>query len=198
MIPRNISAVLIRPRPLEGGGGVALLALRAESPRVHVVLRVAGTAHHGWLCLAQGLYVALRAADVRVRTTQGKASARRVIEVPQFPAVRRMARSASLTQLTFVDVFIRVAAVAVIGCLVEVLIRVALPACDGHMEAEEGVRREIVIEVDFTPLRGRVTPFASLAEGAAVWVIGTMTAYTGLTKLLLLHNTRMACVTLQA
>jgi hypothetical protein len=92
-----------------------------------------------------------------------------------------MARSASLTQLTFVDVFVCVAPVAVIGCLIEVLIRVALSACDGHMEAEEGVGREIVIEVDFTPLRGRVTPLASLAEGATVWVIGTMTAYASRT-----------------
>jgi hypothetical protein len=109
-----------------------------------------------------------------------------------------MARSASLTQLTFVDIFICVAAVAVIGCLVEVLIRVALSACDGHVEPEEGVCREIVIEVDLTPLRGRVASLASLAERAAVRVIGTMTAYTGLTKLLLLHNTRMACVAVQA
>jgi hypothetical protein len=109
-----------------------------------------------------------------------------------------MARSASLTQLTFVDVFVCVAAVAVIGCLLEVLIRVALSACDGHMEAEEGVRREIVIEVDLTPLRGRVTPLASLAERAAVRVIGTVTAYAGRTELLLLHNTRMTRVTVQA
>ena len=64
MIPRNIGAVLIGPRPLEGAGGVALLALWAESPRVHVVLRVAGTAHHGWLRGAQWLYMALRATDV--------------------------------------------------------------------------------------------------------------------------------------
>lgn len=121
-----------------------------------------------------------------------------MIEVPKLPAVRRMARSASLTQLTFVDVFICVAAVAVIGRLVEVLIRVALSACDGDVESEEGVCREIVIEFDFTPLRGRVTSLASLAERAAVRVIGTMTAYTGLTELLLLHNTRMTCVTVQA
>jgi hypothetical protein len=65
-----------------------------------------------------------------------------------------MARAASLTQLTFVDVFICVAAVAVIGCLVEVLIRVTLSTCDGDVEPEEGVRREIVIEVDLAPFRG--------------------------------------------
>lgn len=64
MIPRNIGAVLIGPRPLEGTGVVALLALRAESPRVHVVLRVAGAAHHGRLCGAQRFYMALGAADV--------------------------------------------------------------------------------------------------------------------------------------
>ena len=121
-----------------------------------------------------------------------------MIEVPKFPAVRRMARSTALTQLTFVDVFICVAAVAVIGGFLEVLIRVALSACDGDMEPEEGVRREIVIEVDFTPLGGRVTLLASLAERAAVRVVGTMAAYTALTELLLLHNTRMACVTVQA
>src|ERR1700722_8190281 len=100
-----------------------------------------------------------------------------------------MARSASLAQLTFVHVFLCVAAVAVIGGLLEVLIRVALSACDGHVEPEEGVRREIVIEVDFTPLRGRVALLASLAERTAVRVIGTMAAYTALTELLLLHNT---------
>ena len=64
MILRNIGAVLIGPRPLEGAGGVALLALRAESARVHVVLRVAGTAHHGRLCAAQRLFMALHATDV--------------------------------------------------------------------------------------------------------------------------------------
>ena len=100
-----------------------------------------------------------------------------MIEVPKLPAVRRMARSAALTQLTFVDVLVCVAAVAVIGCLLEVLIRVALSASDGHVESEEGIRREIVIEVDFTPLRGRVAPLASLAERTAVWVVGAMTAY---------------------
>ena len=104
-----------------------------------------------------------------------------MIEVPKLPAVRCMARAASLPQLTFVDVFICVAAVAVIGRLIEVLIRVALSACHGDMEPEEGVRREIVVEVDFTPLRGRVTSLASLAERTAVRVIGTMTAYTALT-----------------
>ena len=31
-----------------------------------------------------------------------------------------------------------------------------------------------------------------------MWVIGTMTAYASLTELLLLHNTRMARVTVQA
>jgi hypothetical protein len=79
-----------------------------------------------------------------------------------------------------------------------VLIRVALSACDGDVEPEEGVCREIVIEVDFTPLRGWVAPLASLPERTAMRVIGTMAAYAGLTKLLLLHNTRMACVTVQA
>ena len=77
-----------------------------------------------------------------------------MIEVPKLPAVRRMARSASLTQLTFVDVFICVAAVAVTGCLLEVLIRVALSACDGDVEPEEGIGREIVIEVDLAPRGG--------------------------------------------
>jgi hypothetical protein len=66
------------------------------------------------------------------------------------------------------------------------------------VEPEEGVRREIVIEVDFTPLRGRVTPLASLAERTAVRVIGTMTAYTALTELLFLHDSRVACVTVEA
>lgn len=121
-----------------------------------------------------------------------------MIEVPKLPTVGCMARSASLTQLTFVDVFICVAAVAVTGCLVEVLIRVALSACDGDVEPEEGIRRKIVIEVDFTPLRGRVTPLASLAERTAVRIIGTMTAYTALTELLFLHDTRVACVTVEA
>ena len=65
-----------------------------------------------------------------------------------------MARAASLTQLTFVDVFICMAAVAVAGCLLEVLIGVTLSACDGDVESEEGVRREIVIEVDLAPLGG--------------------------------------------
>ena len=116
-----------------------------------------------------------------MRAAQGETSARRVIEVPKLPAVRRMARSASLTQLTFVDVFICMAAVAVIGRLLEALIGVTLSACDSDVEPEEGVRRQIVIEVDFTPLRGRVTPLASLAEGATVWVIGTMTAYASRT-----------------
>jgi hypothetical protein len=64
MIPRNIGAVLIGPRPLEGAGGVALLALRAESSRVHVVFRMTGTAHHGRLGGAQWLFMALRATNV--------------------------------------------------------------------------------------------------------------------------------------
>ena len=73
---------LVGPRTLERGGGMALLALCAEPPGVHVVLGMAAGADHGGLDHILRLDMACRATGLRVRARQRKAGACRVIEYP--------------------------------------------------------------------------------------------------------------------
>jgi hypothetical protein len=129
-------AFLVGPRPLEAGGGVTFLALGAEAASMHVVFRVAATADHGGLGHVLRLDVTLCATDFGVGAGQGKAGARRMIEVPEFPAVGGVARSAVLAQLTLVAVVFGMAADTGFGCFLEVLCRVTLSARDGDMEPE--------------------------------------------------------------
>ena len=95
---------------------MAFLALRAETTLVDVVRCVAGAADHGGLRDGLRSDVALPAANVRVGACQRKPGARRMIEVPEFPAVGRVAGATVLAQLSLVDVLFRMAAYAGLWC----------------------------------------------------------------------------------
>jgi len=177
---------------------VTFLALGAETARMHVVFGVAATADHGGLGNLLRLEVALGAADVGVGAGQGKLGARRMIEVPEFPAVGGVARSAILPQFTLVGVVFCMTADTGFGCLLEVLCRVTLSARDGDVEPEEWVRREVVVEGHVTPFRGGVTGLAGSPQGAAMRVVGAMTAAAVRAEFLFLHDTRVACVTVES
>ena len=164
---------------------------------MNVVLCVAGAADHGGLCDGLRFDVALPAADVRVGARQRKPGARRMIEVPELPAVGRVACAAVLAQLSLVDVLFRVAADAGLWCFLEVLILVTLAARGGDVETEKRVGREVVVEGDVAPFRGGVTCLAGFPQRAAMRVVGAMTAAAICPELLLFDDTRVAGVTVK-
>ena len=120
-----------------------------------------------------------------------------MIEVPQLPAIRRVAFTAVLSQTAVVDVVFRVTAHAFLGRVVEALCRMALPACDNDMQSGQRILGLIVVEAHFLPLRCGVALFALLAHRAAVRLIGTMTVDALRTQLLVLGNTRVAYVAVE-
>ena len=85
---------VVGPRPLEAGGGMALLALLTEPAGMHIVFRVAGAADHRRLDDILGLQVALVAPDRGVCSRQRKSRPRGMVEVPELPAIGRMAGGA--------------------------------------------------------------------------------------------------------
>jgi hypothetical protein len=89
------------------------LTLRAEPPAVHVIFRVTSAAQHRRLDDVLRFQVALGATDLRMGAAQRKPGARRMVEIPQFPAIRRVARGAGLGQCAVMDVISRVAVIAV-------------------------------------------------------------------------------------
>ena len=112
---------------------MALLALRPESAAVDIGLRMAATANHRGFDDILGSDVALRAADRGMRAGQWKTRARGMIEVPQIPTIGGMAEAAFLAQGAFMGVLPGVTAVAALGSLAEVLVRVTLSAGHGDV-----------------------------------------------------------------
>ena len=176
---------------------MALLALWAEPPGVHVVLGVAARANHGRLDHVLWLDVTLRATGFRVCPGEWKAGARRMIENPELPAVRVVTGSAIGTQRAFVGVLLGVTASAALRCLVEALVHVTLAAGDRNVQAEEGIARQVMVEGDVAPSNDGVTHIASLPDRAAMRIGGAVAAGAILTEFLLLHDTRVAHVAVE-
>jgi len=89
------------------------LTLRAEPATVHIVFRMTPPAKHRRLDDVLRFQVALSATGLRMGSGQRKPGPRGMIEIPQFPAIRRVARGAGLGQCAVVDVIPRVAGIAV-------------------------------------------------------------------------------------
>ena len=188
---------LVGPRTLERIGGVALLALWAKPPGVHVILGVAARADHGRLDHVLWLDVTFRATGFRVRPGERKASASRVIKNPELPAVRVVTGSAIGAQRAFVNILLGMTACAALRCLIEALVCVTLTAGDRNVQAEEGISCQVMVEGHVTPSSDGVTRIASLPERAAVRIGGAVAASTILTEFLLLYDTRVAHVAVE-
>ena len=176
---------------------MALLALWAEAPGVHVVLGVAARADHGRLDHVLRLDVALRATDFRVRASQRKTGASRVIENPELPAIRGVTGGAIGAQRPSVDILLGMTACTALRRLVEALVCVTLAAGDRNMQPEEGIGRQVMVEGHVTPSSDGMTAIASLPERVAVRVGGAVAACTVLAEFLLLYDTRVAHVTVE-
>jgi len=127
---------------------------------------------------------------------QRKPGPRRVVEIPQLPAVRRVARGAGFGKRSVVDVIPRVAGIAVRGGLLEVLCHVALAAGRCNVQAEQRVARQVVVEGDITPPGDGMTSLAGLLHRGAVRVVGAVAASAVCAKLLHFHGCRVAGVTI--
>ena len=187
-------ASVVGPGPLEAGCGVALLALWAEPARVHVVLRVASAANHGRLDDVLRLEMALGATDLRMRSRQREERSCRMVEIPQFPAVRGVALRAGLGECAVVDIISRVARIAVLGGLLEALRHMALAAGRGHVQAQERVGGQVMVESDIAPFRVGVALLTRLVPGRAMRAGGSMAAHTVRAEFLFLQRRRVTGV----
>ena len=136
---------------------MAALALPAVLTQMYVVLGVAIRTRCFQLHLLRGLLVTVSAIDLRVRAREREFRFLAVVELPDTPAVRRMAARAVVTEAALVEV---IGAMAVDATFARVLVSardVALFAWHRHMQAHEREAREVVIEVRFgAPSRWRV------------------------------------------
>jgi hypothetical protein len=110
---RRLSTSVVGPWPLEARSGMTELALFAEPGAVNVVFRVTPATQHRRLDDVLRLQVALGAADLRMSASQRKPGPRRMVEIPQLPAIRRVTRGAGFGQCAVMNVISRVAAIAV-------------------------------------------------------------------------------------
>ena len=112
---------------------MAAAALRAILAQMPIVLVMAGIAFLRHFLGAGRLSMAVGALQFAVRTEQRKVRIPRVIERPQAPVIRRVARLALVTQTTLVHILARVTAVAGRGRGTKSLGRMALHATNHAM-----------------------------------------------------------------
>jgi len=89
------------------------LTLTSVLADVHVVVAMARRAFHREFDLVRRLFVATGASDFAVCAAQCEAGFLCVVEVPNVPAVRRVAIGALLAKSAFVDIVAGMAAVTV-------------------------------------------------------------------------------------
>src|SRR5258705_10300662 len=121
--------------------------------------------------------MAALARELRVRAIELEAGFLAVVEIPDAPAVRRMATRAIGAEAALVHV---IALVAVDALRADVAVGprdVALLAGHGDVQADERKARQVVIESHvLVPARGRVALRAVLAELARVHVARAVAA----------------------
>ena len=176
---------------------MALLALLPEPARVHVVLRVAGAANHGRFDDVLRLEMALGATDLRMSPRQREERSCRMVEVPEFPAVRGMALRARFGERAVVDILSRVAGIAVPGGLLEVLCHMALTAGRGHMQTKKRVSGQIMVERHIAPFRVGVALLTSRVHGRPMRAGGSMAADAIRASFLFLQGRRVAGMAIQ-
>jgi hypothetical protein len=130
------AAPLISPSAFESYSAVTALALRAELPKVHVVLFVTRVAIVRQPHFSCRLHVTRVAAQLFVSAREREVRLFGVIEFPQAPAVRRVTNVAVGSQTTFVYVFRGVARVACLRRFAEIRRRVTAGARHRHMQTD--------------------------------------------------------------
>ena len=152
---------------------MAPTAIAAVGARVEIVFGVASGASRAELDLPRHRgSVAGEAVEVRVRAPQLERRLHRVVEAPDAPGVRRVARLASGTQSRQVDVVFDVARNARELCVPIPGSRVTLFAGDDSVESEQRQPRQVVVE-EYVGGPGRlaVAALAVTSELAAMDVV---------------------------
>jgi len=170
-------AVLARAGAFEGHGPVALLALAAELPEMHVILRMARSAFGVEFDLRGRLSMTAGAIQFRMCAEQGKTRLLAVIELPQFPAVGGVALIALGTEISLVRVVLFVAVDTLGTFNRERAAGVTLIARHGNVQAQQRKLRQIVVEVSdrFPALRlvAFIALRAELRSMNVAWFVAT-------------------------
>ena len=177
---------------------MTLLAIRPEAALMNVIGGVAGAADHRRLHPVLRSQMAVRTADAGMRTQQGEAGMRSMIEVPLLPAVGTMALGAVLTQCARMRIIAGVTAMTITGCIVEALTQVTLRTADHHVQAGQRIVGQIVIEAYLLPARDGMTLLALSPELAAVRVSGPMAVCAGRAEVLFAGYCAVTGVTVDA
>src|SRR3989440_4349710 len=108
--------------------------------------------------------VAGLAGELAVRTGEGESGLLAVVELPHFPAVRRVAASAVLAQIPLVHVVLAMAVDTLLADVAVLAGQMALLARNRHVQAPQRKAREGVIEAHTgapAPPRGGLIAFLS-------------------------------------
>jgi hypothetical protein len=112
---------------------MAAITAAAKLAGVDVVRSVTRTTVGRQLRFVGGLLMAVRTRKPRMRTGEREMRACTMVELPQIPAIRRMAGGAVATEAALVHVTLAMAAVAVMRRALECLGWMALRAGDNDM-----------------------------------------------------------------
>jgi hypothetical protein len=144
---------------------MASLALPAEVAEVSVIILMAGDAVLRKLHDIRGLAMATRTVELPVCTGQAETRLLAVVELPDSPAIRRVATGALLAQAAFVHVGPGMAVIAAGFRILECLCQVALLARHGRVLTQQREIAEVVVKADIeSPAGWGMTRFALLAE----------------------------------
>src|SRR5438552_2274526 len=145
---------------------------------MHVVLLVTRQAVLLELHLIRWAAVARLAGELAVRAAERKSGLLAVGELPQVPAVLRMAALAVLAEIALVHVILLVAVDAFVADLAILAGEVTLLTRHRHVQTDQREFRQVVIEAHArAPALRRVALIALLAEAAGVHIVRPMAAH---------------------
>ena len=171
---------------------MAATTLRAVLTEVPIVLAMAGNALLRHLVRARWHAMAVRALKLAVRTQQSEVRLLAMIELPQRPAIARMAALAFLAQAILVHVILGVTVDTPALGIGECQRPVALCAAHHPMQTNQRETGQIVIEQHACTEGGlAVAVLAAPLELAAMRVLAAMAARAVLGKFLRGHRRRM-------
>ena len=158
---------------------MAAFAARAKCVAVHVIAFVAVDAARAQLReLFSCLGMTGRAGDLAMRTVQHEMGTLVVVEVPDAPVARIVARPAVCTQPALVDVISSVACHALLARVLEPGARMTFSALHIQVPADKRKCRATMIEVRFLP---RCLYVTTLAVGSLLPGMPVVLAMTGKT-----------------
>lgn len=121
-----------------------------------------------------------------------------VIELPQVPAIRRMAAVAMFAQPALMNIRFLVAVIAIRPGILELLRQMTLRTWHGDMQTHQRKISQIVIETNIaTPGIRHMTLLAMFAQLTAVCILSAMTADAGRAQFLGSHICRMTGIATQ-